>query len=155
MICDQTDQIDIRKVLKSTPILPEILFFHGHEIETTWTETNFGGRRCWFLCPTCNRRCAIVYRSSRLGPGCCRVCGKGRYISERKSPQQRKLAKAFKIRARLGQRHTGILSAFPAKPNRMHRSTYERIRTSAETLESEVLQKALRQLARWDPDGKR
>lgn len=32
-----------------------------------------GGYRTWFLCPSCGRRCAIVYVRSTEAPGC-RVC---------------------------------------------------------------------------------
>ncbi len=139
MICDDTAQIDIRKLARFVPTIPDIVNFEGERIATTWTNTNFGGRRQWFLCPSCDRRCAIIYR---LGDGplwCCRICGGGRYRSEHESPKQRRLSRAFKVRKRLGQTAGGIIAPFPPKPERMHPTKYRRIREKAVKLEREIL----------------
>jgi hypothetical protein len=75
MICDLTAQIDIRKVAKMASEIPETIHFEGERIVTTWTGTNFGGRRQWFLCPSCDRRCAIIYRRGNGPLWSCRICG--------------------------------------------------------------------------------
>lgn len=139
MICDLTAQIDIRKVAKKILDIPEIIHFEGERIVTTWTETNFGGRRQWFLCPSCDRRCAIIYRRGNGPLWCCRICGSGRYLSEHESPHQRRLSKLLKVRKRFGQNEGGILAPFPPKPKSMHPTKYNRIRKTSLTLELDFL----------------
>lgn len=139
MICDCTPQIDIRKLANLVDAIPDVFNFEGERIVTTWTPNNFGGRRQWFLCPSCDRRCAIIYRRGNGPLWCCRVCGDGRYLSETESPRQRKLQKALKIRQRLGQIDPALVLAFPTKPPGMHATTYERIREDAEARELEIV----------------
>lgn len=67
-----------------------------------------------------------------------RVCFDGRYESERKSPQARRLQKAFKIRERLGQTDGNLHLPFPERPRHMHHRKYERIRAQAKALEHEI-----------------
>lgn len=123
MICDHTIQIDIRKVPKNRRPLPDLVIFEGTRFETTWTETNFGGQRQWFLCPDCGRRCAIIYRVGIEPRWGCRLCLNGHYISEHMSPTDRRLHAAFKVRERLGQTKGGIVVRFPPKPKGMHWET--------------------------------
>lgn len=139
MICDDTAQIDIRKLARRVPAIPDVIHFDGERIVTTSTRTNFGGRRPWFLCPSCDRRCAIIYRRGDGPLWCCRICGGGRYHSELESPKQRELRKALKVRKRLGQKGGGILTPFPVKPEGMHPTRYWGIRENAVKLEREFL----------------
>ena len=139
MICDLTAQIDIRKVAKMASEIPETIHFEGERIVTTWTGTNFGGRRQWFLCPSCDRRCAIIYRRGNGPLWCCRICGGGRYLIEHESPHQRKLSKLVKVRKRFGQTEGGILAPFPSKPKSMHPTKYNRIRKTSLKLELDFL----------------
>ena len=139
MICDHAIRIDIREVPKHLRPLPDFIFFEGTGVETTWTETNFGGQRQWFLCPSCKRRCAIIYRDGAGPHWGCRVCLKGHYLSEAMSPQDRRLYAAFKVRERLGQKKGGILVCFPPKPKGMHWWTYTQIRHSAVLTEHKIL----------------
>lgn len=139
MICDETPQIDFRKLARLVPEVPDVIEFEGERIVTTWTNTNFGGRRQWFLCPSCDRRCAIIYRRGDGPLWCCRVCGGGRYLSEHESPKARKLRKALKVRKKLGQRGGGLLTPFPMKPKGMHPVKYGRLRNHAMPLEREIL----------------
>jgi|GEM_PF-2120892 len=139
MICDETAQIDIRKLARSVPTIPDVIEFDGERIVTTWTSTNFGGCRQWFLCPTCDRRCAIIYRLGNGPLWCCRICGGGRYRSEHESPKARKLRKALKVRKRLGQEGGGLLTLFPSKPKGMHPLKYGRLREHAMQFEREIL----------------
>jgi hypothetical protein len=142
MICDHTIQIDIRKVPKNRRPLPDVVIFEGTRFETTWTETNFGGMRQWFLCPDCGRRCAIIYRDGTGPKWGCRVCLNGHYTSEHMSLTDRRLHAAFKVRERLGQTKGGIVVRFPPKPKGMHWRTYEGIRLEALRDESEILLRA-------------
>lgn len=139
MICDTTENIDIRKLVRLVGVVPDVVHFGGERLVTTWTETNFGGRRQWFLCPSCDRRCAIIYR---IGDGPlwgCRICRNGRYATETMSPRQRRLRKAIKIRKKLGQKSDGLACPFPEKPKGMHQKTYFRLKLEARLIESEVL----------------
>jgi len=138
MICDQTAQIDIRKLPKEALPLPDVIHFEGERIVTTWTDMHFGGRRQWFLCPSCDRRCAVIYKIGGGSLWGCRVCMDGRYASEHKSPQARRLQKAFKLRERLGQMEGNLHLPFPERPRHMHHRTYERIRAEAKALELEI-----------------
>lgn len=139
MICDLTAQIDIRKVAKMGLEIPETIHFEGERIVTTWTGTNFGGRRQWFLCPNCDRRCAIIYRIGAGPLWCCRICGGGRYFSEHESPHQRRLSKLLKVRKRFGQNEGGIFAPFPPIPKSMHPTKYNRIRRVSLKLELDFL----------------
>lgn len=142
MICDSTDHVDIRKIAQLGYVLPECFELEAVVFSTTWTATNFGGLRQWFLCPKCQRRCAIVYRVYRPILIGCRVCLNGRYSSEAKSPQDRKLSAAFALRRRFGQKKGGILVTFPPKPKGMHWRTYWKIRSDALENESQILMQA-------------
>ncbi|PUB10522.1 hypothetical protein DFP92_11843 [Yoonia sediminilitoris] len=131
MICDHAAQFDIRKLAKPGCHLPDRFEFADGVLETTWTSSNFGGRRQWFLCPSCDRRCAIIYCHPKTLKMGCRVCLKGRYASEYMSPQGRRLHAAFAVRRRLGQKKGGIGPPFPLKPKGMHWRTYQAIRVAA------------------------
>jgi hypothetical protein len=139
MICDHTPKLDVRELSKFYRPLPDEFPFDDFILSTTWTETNFGGWRQWFLCPCCERRCAIIYRDGAGPRWGCRVCLKGRYLSEPMTPKDRRLHAAFKVRERLGQTKGGILVRFPPKPKGMHWRTYEKNRIAALHRESEIL----------------
>lgn len=155
MICDLSVKLDVRELTRLFRPLPDAFEFEGYKLSTAWTETNFGGRRQWFLCPCCGRRCAIVYREiagSRWG---CRVCLKGRYLSEPMSPNDRRLHAAFKVRKRLGQTKGGIVAPFPPKPKGMHWRTYRNLKHSALLNELEIIFHAQAELYRVTPDQAR
>ena len=46
------------------------------------TACHFGGRRWWFLCPTCERRCGVLYID--WGRIACRICCNLTYESRNK-----------------------------------------------------------------------
>lgn len=64
-------------------------------------------------------------------------------MSESRSPKNRALHKAFKVRERLGQKKGGIIAPFPPKPKGMHNSTYDRIRYNALQVERDILLEAM------------
>jgi hypothetical protein len=131
MICERASRIDIRRRAPAWPVLwtPD-----GRRVTVTSTPCHFGGSRLWFVCPDCGRRCAILY------PWRCRICAKGRYVSELLSPEHRMIKKAYRIRARLGQRRSdGLHGPFPGRPKGMHGKTYSRLIAKAEEIEFELL----------------
>ena len=87
------------------------------------TQTNFGGRRRWFACLSCRRRCRILYGGIYFR---CRRCHHLKYESQFESGYSRAADQAHALRKRLGQ--TGFLDdPFPPKPKCMHWKTYKRL----------------------------
>lgn len=149
MICDDTPQSDIRWLAKLIDPLPEVIEFRGERIVITWTKTNFGGKRPWYLCPSCDRRCAIIYRRGESNLWGCRVCMGGRYRSEHLSPMQRRVHKARKIRRSLGQEDNNLVRGFPEKPIGMTWRAYEKKARIGRALEEKMWEDCRRQLKRW------
>ena len=89
-----------------------------------FTRLPSGGKRPWFLCPACGRRCGILYAiNSRL---LCRKCGGLSYESQSEPSHYRALRKAQKIRVRLGG-SANMTEPFPERPRYMHQRTYQRL----------------------------
>jgi hypothetical protein len=101
-------------------------------IPVVWTRCYLGGLRPWFRCTAradgrvCGRRAAILYFGSSAGFACRHCYGLG-YASQLESVHYRGITRARKIRVRLGG-GANVLEAFPPKPKRMHRCTYDRLR---------------------------
>ena len=95
------------------------------------TPTNFNGRRQWFVCLACRRRCRIIYGGTFFR---CRKCQGLRYETQYEPPFARAATRALKIREKLGSKG-GIDDPFPPKPKGMHWRTYERLQAQAERLE--------------------
>ena len=87
------------------------------------TKTNFSGRRRWFLCLSCRRRCRILYGGIYFR---CRRCHHLKYESQYESGYSRAADQAHALRKRLGQ--VGSLDEpFPDRPKGMHWKTYKRL----------------------------
>lgn len=109
------------------------------------TTPHFGGRRPWFQCPRCWRRCAKLYGGSRFY---CRKCRGLSYESQREDLASRLLSRAQKIRMRLGGT-ANMIEPFPERPIGMHRNTYDRIWAKAHALEYTMNRAMLEMLGRW------
>lgn len=95
------------------------------DVEMNWTHLPSGGKRPWFLCPSCDRRCGVLYSiRSRI---ICRKCGGLSYESQNEPRHFRALRKAQKIHVRLGG-SGNMTKPFPGRPRYMHRQTYQRLR---------------------------
>lgn len=92
------------------------------EVDLVETEQKLGGRRQWFRCPGCHKRCAILYAGMRFR---CRKCSQLTYNSQREDPFSRSISQAQKIRMQLGGT-ASLLDPFPEKPRGMHWRTYEK-----------------------------
>lgn len=60
MICDYTEQVDIRKLVKqglSASWIYNPVTQYYESLQITQTPCNFGGVRQWFSCPECDKRC--------------------------------------------------------------------------------------------------
>ena len=129
MICEHAKKVRIGRLGKG---LPDRVFISNVWVRITTTRCHLGGSRYWFLCPSCGRRCAILY------PRKCRKCINGRYAVELLKPLDRKITKAIELRARLGQTVGGLLAPFPAKPKWTRWHTYLRLRAEGLKLEQEI-----------------
>jgi len=88
------------------------------------TPQPFGSVRHWFLCPSCWRRCCVLYLTYNV---LCRKCLGVNYQSERTSAWTG-WRRMEKIRKRLRGYPTGSTHApCPDRPLGAHRSTYERL----------------------------
>ncbi len=120
-------------------------------VPLTWTPCPFGGRRPWFLCPgvghgrVCRRRVAILYGAGR--EFLCRHCYDLVYESQREDQATRLIARAQKIRRRLGG-NASLMAPFPPKPKGMHWRTYAECYAQARRAEAAGMQTMLGQLQR-------
>ena len=91
-------------------------------IPYVWMPMRFGGRRQWFRCPKCGRRCRILYGDSRFR---CRRCHRLSYSSQAESRADRATRAMFKIVRRLDPEED--CNDLPRKPKGMHWRTYDRL----------------------------
>lgn len=92
----------------------------------TRTTCNYGGTRPWLLCPTCGRRCAVVYFGALGGRYACRRCSRIAYLSQCEDETGRLWRKQHKIERKLA----GSASKWDGwqKPKGMHQQTFDRLR---------------------------
>jgi hypothetical protein len=84
----------------------------------------FGGRRWWFVCPHTGRRAARLYLPSGANTFDCRNAYRLAYRSQRETPRDRALSRAFALRRKLGD--DGGIGTYIPKPKGMHWRTFER-----------------------------
>ena len=92
-----------------------------------WVPCRFGGRRAWFICPVCGRRCGSLFIGDE--GFACRSCGGLTYWTTRDDPFYRDLRRADRVRERLGW-GKGVARPEGGRPKGMHRKTFERLRTA-------------------------
>jgi hypothetical protein len=97
-----------------------------HRLSLTLASTApyFGGQRWWALCPTCGRRCAILYGYGR--GFACRLCLRLAYESTRENEFGRAGRRVNKVRDRYGAPR-GMANPWPGKPHRMRWTTFARL----------------------------
>ena len=104
-------------------------------IPFTWTPCNYGGKRVWFICPYCGRRCAVVYSGGKYFA--CRKCCNLTYQSCNETAMDRKYRRANNLRQRIGAK-PGAFNSLPIfKPKGMHQTTWDRLRWKIQLLEEE------------------
>jgi hypothetical protein len=102
----------------------------------------FGGRRLWFRCPLCGRRCRVLYVGRRMG---CQVCLRLRYSSQAETRAARSTRAMFKIVRRLHPE--AQFNDLPRKPKGMHWSTYNQLADRYEAFSGAWNAEALRRFA--------
>ena len=93
-----------------------------------YTQTRFGGRRQWFMCLKCGRRCRRIFGGRHFR---CRQCHGLEYASRNMSAAQRAIHRADRIANRLHDMWKGTTKGkceFPPKPSRMRWRTYRRLK---------------------------
>jgi hypothetical protein len=93
-------------------------------IQLETTPQPFGGRRWWFLCPKTGRQAAKLYLPSGAFTFASRQAYRLAYRSQRESPHDRALGRAFKLRHKLGA--DGGIGDYVPKPKWMRWRTYDR-----------------------------
>lgn len=96
-----------------------------------------GGRRYWFLCPRCGRRCGAVFLG---GPIACRTCRGLAYRSTGECRRDRALRRLRGLRAQVGA-EGGPLSPL-IRPRGMHWRRWARFRGRYEAVRHEALRLA-------------
>ena len=86
------------------------------------TPMRFGGERRWFQCPSCARKCRVLFGGRRFR---CRRCHRVRYASQSETRLDRAHRGMFKIVKRLDAE--AECNDLPEKPRRMHWRTYNRL----------------------------
>lgn len=101
-------------------------------IYLTHTRCNYGSRRPWFLCPSCDGRAAKLYylESGFL----CRKCSDMPYESQSESRRDRALRRARKIRMRLGV-DASLLVPVIMPPKGVYWKTFDRLLKKLEKAE--------------------
>jgi hypothetical protein len=98
-------------------------------IPVVTTPMHFGGYRHWFSCPSCGRRCRVVYGGARFR---CRICRGAKYESQYEDSPMRACSRRWRIRKLIEERGGqnwpfGLDDGFPPKPRGMHWTTYRRL----------------------------
>ena len=88
-----------------------------------FTEQPLGGMRRWIVCPSCLRRCRVIYGSKYFR---CRQCYDATYASQYESIRVRGMARMQRVRDKLGG-DGGLYDPFPRKPKGMHWKRYSRL----------------------------
>jgi hypothetical protein len=107
-------------------------------VQITWTRCHFGGARPWFRCDGCGRRAAKVYLGGGDAAFACRLCHRLVYRSQSQQPATRAIAKARKLRVRVGGSRS-LLDPFPDRPARMHRRSFYRLLDKAIATQERVI----------------
>jgi hypothetical protein len=100
-----------------------------------YTPTRFGGRRQWFMCLKCGRRCRRIFGGRHFR---CRQCHGLTYASRNETSAQRAMHRADRIANRLHDITKGTTkskSEFPPKPSRMRWKTYWRLKRQYDELQ--------------------
>lgn len=130
----------------------------NQEAPITYTEPNYGGRRPWFECPSCERRSRLLY----LPPGLplherrfrCRECHDFGYESSRASGNITRTIRLRynRVRGKLGAppSHPNSMEPpfIPDRPKGMHQETYDELIDEMFRLEEEFNDEAMKQAFR-------
>ena len=95
-----------------------------YRVGLTTTAQPFGGRRWWFVCPRTGALVAKLHLPSGAYTFASRRAYRLGYRSQRETPSNRAINRAFKLRGRLGGK--GGIGEYIPKPKGMRWRTYDR-----------------------------
>lgn len=98
-----------------------------YRVRVTSTPCNLGGVRYWWLCPSCGRRCRVLYAGKYF---VCRKCNSHAYYETQKSKDllTRIDNELTTIRRKLKAKKTlAVTTALPERPKGMHFRTFLRL----------------------------
>ena len=95
-----------------------------NRIALTTSAQPFGGRRWWFVCPRTGRRATRLHLPSGAYTFAARSAYRLAYRSQRETPRDRALARAFALRRKLSD--GGGIGDIVVKPKGMHWRTFDR-----------------------------
>jgi hypothetical protein len=95
-----------------------------NRIELTTRAQPLGGRRWWFVCPRTGQLAARLHLPSGADTFACRKAYRLAYRSQRETPCDRAISRAFSLRHKLGD--DGGIGDYVTKPKGMHQRTFER-----------------------------
>jgi hypothetical protein len=95
-----------------------------YTIELETSPQPFGGRRWWFICPRTGVRAAKLYLPNGAYTFASRRAYRLAYRSQRETPYDRALRRAFKLQRKLGS--DGGIGDYIPKPKWMRWRTYDR-----------------------------
>lgn len=101
-------------------------------VELEYTPNNYGGKRPWFLCPSCDKRCAFLYCH---GSFACRACHDLRYEVQYQRPDEKAVKRIRKLRHKLGA-DGDVDNETGPKPKFMHASRHAKLLGELEAQES-------------------
>lgn len=107
-----------------------------NRIALATTPQPFGGRRWWFVCPHTGQHATRLHLPSGAYVFACRSAYRLAYRSQRETPRDRALSRAFALRRKLGA--DGGIGDYIAKPKGMHWRTFERALERVERAEDIV-----------------
>lgn len=119
---------------------------HSYTIAIDKLPCNYGGLRCFFKCPLCHKRMRFLYFGQQ-SVFLCRRCLNLGYESQRLRPTRRYDHKSDKIKAAVKARGGDIDRC--AKPPRMHKANYDRLRRKQFYYESKSHQASNDELRTW------
>ena len=117
----------------------------NERFEFDFTRQNFGGERRWIICPSCGRRCRVLYGGAYFR---CRQCYNATYESQYEFIRVPGLSSAERVRDKLGG-EPGFVHSFPNKPKGMHWKTYRRLESADYDAVRNMELALMGKLARW------
>lgn len=121
------------------------------QIALTTSPQHFGGRRWWFVCPCTGQRSTCLHLPPGANTFASRKAHCLAYESQRETPRDRALSRAFALRRKLDA--SGGIGEFIAKPKNMHWRTFEgmmeRVRRAEDVVEmhADILLERLKRAA--------
>jgi hypothetical protein len=109
---------------------------HDYRVELTTTPQPFGGRRWWWVCPRRGDLVSKLYKPNGRDRFASRKAHNIAYRSQRQSPHDRALGRAFDRRRQLGS--TGASGDYIPKPKGMRWATFDREMERVQRAESIV-----------------